>query len=182
MHGRLMDVYTSVISSTMYDVSTASQCPVTYCTRSHLVPCSAMYSPSNTSSVRIKPTSCHKTCFPPTPLLGEDVISTRGNGLPSTVDACSRVQRDRSFTHWRTLMLAMKRVLVTSVTRDQPSRRIRRMWPVHSSPSCFLQPLRHPTRQLTALRRFTHSGSSVPRSNQRFWPLPAARLSASLSC
>ena len=55
-------------------------------------------------------------------------------GLPSTVDACSRVQRDRSFTQWDTLLRAMERVLVTGVTRDQSSRRVHRMWPCSSKP------------------------------------------------
>ena len=47
VHDQSVDDYTTVISSTVYGLSTASQCPVTYGNRSHLVPCSALSSPSN---------------------------------------------------------------------------------------------------------------------------------------
>ena len=56
-----------VITSAVYGVSTASQCPITCCTRSHLAILRNVKSVQH-YSFRIKPTCCHKTCFPPTPL------------------------------------------------------------------------------------------------------------------
>ena len=50
-------------------------------------------------SVKMKPTSCHTTCFPSTPLLEEGVVIVfAATKCPPTVDARSCAQRNKSYS------------------------------------------------------------------------------------
>ena len=112
---------------------TIIKCPLTNSTRSHIVPRSAMSSPSNTLHLGSNRLVATKRVF--RQLSSSDRMSSAltATGCPPPLTR-SRVQRDRSFTKWDTLLRAMERVLLTGVTRHQSSRRGHRVWPCSSKP------------------------------------------------